>query len=206
MFVRFSNAFLILDGFEVIFLILFSSFAIIPKRKKFFPKRRNETYRSDSSAADEASDNLEEADAKRSSERSRSSSNNWIRRFKAATSDSACKVCASKKEFPGGTNTEERNYNSIRLRELIFIVFMRYSRSITKIWIRCLTLTWPIRFPLQSKEFMCRICLYRQEFLFRVWRADKFTAWWRQISTIFLLPSPLPHQQNTLNRFFASRK
>jgi hypothetical protein len=52
----------------------------------------DDAYRSDSSAADEASDNLDEADAKRSSERSRSSSNSWMRRFKAATSDSACKV------------------------------------------------------------------------------------------------------------------
>jgi len=47
------------------------------------------TYRSDSSAAADASDNFAVAEAKRSSERSRSSSNNWIRRFKAATSDSA---------------------------------------------------------------------------------------------------------------------
>lgn len=48
------------------------------------------TYRSLSSAAAEASESLAEADAKRSSERSRSSSNNWIRRLRAATSDSAC--------------------------------------------------------------------------------------------------------------------
>lgn len=47
------------------------------------------TYRSLSSAACEASDNLDVADPRRSSERSRSSSSNWMRRLRAATSDSA---------------------------------------------------------------------------------------------------------------------
>uniref|UniRef100_A0A1L8EGX6 Putative secreted mucin n=1 Tax=Haematobia irritans TaxID=7368 RepID=A0A1L8EGX6_HAEIR len=45
--------------------------------------------RSLSSAAWEASESLAVAEPKRSSERSKSSSSNWIRRFKAATSDSA---------------------------------------------------------------------------------------------------------------------
>lgn len=70
----------------------------------FQKQRRLSTYRSDSSAADEASDNFEEAEAKRSSERSRSSSNSWIRRFKAATSDSACKISSSRPD--SGTSKE----------------------------------------------------------------------------------------------------
>lgn len=48
-------------------------------------------YRSLSSAACDASANLAVAVARRSSDLSRSSSNNWIRRFRAATSDSAYK-------------------------------------------------------------------------------------------------------------------
>lgn len=51
---------------------------------------RQRTYRSLSSAACDASASLAVAVARRSSDLSRSSSNNWIRRFKAATSDSAC--------------------------------------------------------------------------------------------------------------------
>lgn len=47
------------------------------------------TYRSLSSAAWDASESLAVADAKRSSERSKSSSSNWMRRLRAATSDSA---------------------------------------------------------------------------------------------------------------------
>lgn len=43
-----------------------------------------------SSAAAEASANFAVAVANLSSERSKSSSNNWIRRLRAATSDSAC--------------------------------------------------------------------------------------------------------------------
>lgn len=47
------------------------------------------TYRSLSSAAWDASESLAVAEPKRSSERSRSSSKSWIRRLRAATSDSA---------------------------------------------------------------------------------------------------------------------
>lgn len=50
------------------------------------------TNRSLSSAAWEASDSLAVAEPKRSSERSKSSSSNWMRRFNAATSDSAYKT------------------------------------------------------------------------------------------------------------------
>jgi len=47
-----------------------------PKGKEQQPTALAITYRSDSSAAADASDNLAEAEPKRSSERSRSSSNN----------------------------------------------------------------------------------------------------------------------------------
>lgn len=79
-----------------------------------------DTYRSDSSAADEASDNLEEAEAKRSSERSRSSSNNWIRRFKAATSDSAWKVSVNRSEW-----NKQRQLQFDSTCELIFREILR---------------------------------------------------------------------------------
>ena len=49
------------------------------------------TYRSDSSAACEASESFWVAVASLSSERSKSSSRSWMRRFKAATSPSAYK-------------------------------------------------------------------------------------------------------------------
>lgn len=64
-------------------------FEIKSIRKSISISHKASTYRSLSSAAWEASDNLAVADPRRSSERSRSSSSNWMRRFKAATSDSA---------------------------------------------------------------------------------------------------------------------
>lgn len=48
------------------------------------------THRSDSSAAWLASESLAVAVARRSSDLSRSSSSSWMRRLRAATSDSAC--------------------------------------------------------------------------------------------------------------------
>jgi hypothetical protein len=73
-----------------------------------FKRFNDDAYRSDSSAADEASDNLDEAEAKRSSERSRSSSKSWMRRFKAATSDSAYKVRGVMGKCSNETNRARR--------------------------------------------------------------------------------------------------
>ena len=73
------------DYFPRYFLKIISNH-IINKKKTL----KIESYRSLSSAACEASASLAVAVAKRSSDLSRSSSRSWMRRFKAATSDSAC--------------------------------------------------------------------------------------------------------------------
>lgn len=59
----------------------------LPEKKTY--KIAWKTYRSLSSAACDASESLAVAEAKRSSERSKSSSSSWMRRLRAATSDSA---------------------------------------------------------------------------------------------------------------------
>lgn len=126
---------------------LFYRFGIPPAnpKKTFQNNDEIETYRSDSSAADDASDNFEEAEAKRSSERSRSSSNNWIRRFKAATSDSAWKVQTS---VPCGTGRE--SYNSIQ----IWIV-----RSLKLFEIHSEICMWTLRDQISIQiHFMCHMC------------------------------------------------
>lgn len=75
-------------GNNVKFFVYEKSLQFIPKKKTSILNNKS-TYRSLSSAACEASESLAVAEPKRSSERSRSSSKSWIRRFKAATSDSA---------------------------------------------------------------------------------------------------------------------
>lgn len=110
-----------MDVWKKLFFWLFSRH--VPMRTPTHVKcqrRSSETYRSDSSAAADASDNLAEAEAKRSSERSRSSSNNWIRRFKAATSDSACKVRENRSEME---QERETFYNSVHVVNCL--LFMR---------------------------------------------------------------------------------
>ena len=85
------------------------------------------TYRSLSSAAAEASESLAVADAKRSSERSRSSSNNWMRRLRAATSDSACNDTKMDGDWGqglaldnnNGENNKERKRKKSWLRKII---------------------------------------------------------------------------------------